>query len=532
VYETLFAFDGSSTETLVPLLAAQVPTKENGLISRDGRTYRLPIRRGVRFHDGALMTAEDVRYSILRFLLQDRASGPSFILLEPLLGYASTRDAKGVLNPAAFADASRAVRLDGQTVVVSLPRPYAPLLSILATWVEVVSKDWAVEHGDWDGTEATWARYNSPLKESSPFFEKEMGTGPFALERWDRRTQEFVLRRHDGYWRAPARLKRVVVKSVPDFATRKLMLEAGDADSISADRSQLSLLRNLPGVEIIDDLSVIALDPIVFFSFRINPTANPFIGSGRLDGEGIPPDFFADKDVRLGVAHAIDYAGFIRDVNQGKGTQATGCIPKDLPGYDPAQATFRFDLAKAKEHFQKAFGGKVWEKGFKFTITYRGSRAAHQVLALMLKRNLESINPKFRVEARSLEWPALLDASNAGKLPLPIMAWSVDYPDPNDFAYPLMHSKGDYPALQGYSNPEADRLIEQAAHETRLARRKELYRRVMELEHEDVPHLVVVDGVRFRVQRDWVRGWRHNPLSPDSPYGGFFYPLFKRAKGS
>jgi peptide/nickel transport system substrate-binding protein len=530
VYENLLAFEGSSTEKLVPLLATAVPTLENGLISKDGLTYRLPIRQGVRFHDGSPMTAEDARYSILRFLLQDRASGPSSILLEPLLGYASTRDEKGVLNPSAFADASRAVRLDGQTLVLSLRRPYAPLPAILATWAEVVSKSWAIKNGDWDGTEATWARYNSPNKESSPFFEKEMGTGPFLLERWERRTQEFVLRRHDGYWRTPARLKRVVVKAVPEFATRKLMLEAGDADSISEDRSQFGLLRNIPGVELIDDLSVMALDPIVFFSFRINTTANPFIGSGRLDGAGIPADFFADRDVRLGMAYSVDYAGFIRDVNQGKGTQATGCVPKSLPGYDPDQATFRFDPAKAKEHFEKAFGGRVWDKGFKFTIVYRGGRTAHQVLAQMLKRNLEGLNPKFQVDTRPMDWPAMLDASNSGKLPMPITIWSVDYPDPNDFAYPLMDSKGVFPATQGYSNPRADSLIEEAMRETRMPRRKELYRRVMELEHEDVPHLVVMDGARFRVQRDWVRGWSHNPLYPDSPYGGYFYPLFKREK--
>jgi peptide/nickel transport system substrate-binding protein len=150
----------------------------------------------------------------------------------------------------------------------------------------------------------------------------------------------------------------------------------------------------------------------------------------------------------------------------------------------------------------------------------------------MLKRNLERLNPKFAVDVRALDWPAMIDASNAGKLPLSIMVWSVDYPDPHDFAFPLMHSKGDFPAVQKYANPEADRLVEEALRETRPAPRRELYRRLIRLEHEDAPHLVVVDGVRYRVQRDWVRGWRHNPLYPDSPYAGYFYPLFKKAKDS
>jgi peptide/nickel transport system substrate-binding protein len=116
-------------------------------------------------------------------------------------------------------------------------------------------------------------------------------------------------------------------------------------------------------------------------------------------------------------------------------------------------------------------------------------------------------------------------------MPLPIMTWTVDYPDPHDFAFPLMHSKGTYPFVQKYSNPEADKIIEEALRETRLSRRKELYARLLEIEHEDVPHLVIVDQVKFRTQRDWVRGWHHNPIHPDAPYGGLFYPLFKRDKG-
>ena len=95
VYEPLFQFDKSSTEKLIALAATQVPSRENNLISPDGRTYTIPIRKGVKFHDGTPMTAEDAKWSLLRFLLLDRAAGPSSQLLEPLLGYPSTRGDDG-----------------------------------------------------------------------------------------------------------------------------------------------------------------------------------------------------------------------------------------------------------------------------------------------------------------------------------------------------------------------------------------------------------------------------------------------------
>lgn len=83
VYESLLSF-GDGPEDLRPWLSREVPTKENGLVSADGRSYSFPIRSGVNFHQGGTLTAEDVRYSLLReMLIQEQGATPS-LLLEPL----------------------------------------------------------------------------------------------------------------------------------------------------------------------------------------------------------------------------------------------------------------------------------------------------------------------------------------------------------------------------------------------------------------------------------------------------------------
>ncbi len=529
IYEQLFWFEGGSTEKMTPLLATKVPSRENGLISADGRTYTIPIRKGVKFHDGSEMTPEDVRYSLMRAMLSDREAGPASLLMQPLLGYPATRDDKGKLNLNAYKDAARAVTVEADNVVLRLPKPFAPMLSILAAVPNacVVPKKWLAAHGDWDGTEANWAKFNNPQKQTSPIYEQADGTGPFKLVRWDRATKETVLERNDGYWRAPAKLKRIVIKSVDEFNARKLALQAGDADSIYADREVRSQVDNIPGVVVLDDLPTMEMNPMLYFTFHMNAQGNPYTGSGKLDGDGIPEDFFSDIEVRKGFAYAFDYEGFIRDVDRNKAIQATGFVPYSLPGHNPDQKKYEYDPGKAAEHFKKAFGGQVWEKGFRFTMLFNTSNQPRQSLCQILKHGIEALNPKFRIDVRPIDWPAFLDAQQAHKLPVFILGWNADYPDAHNFAFPIMHSKGMYPFDQHYANAEADKLIDAAVYESNPAKRKKLYARVQEIEYEDVPNLVIHDGTRLRVQRDWVKGFVPNPIYCDPPYGTCFYTIYK-----
>src|SRR5579864_8332913 len=155
VYETLIMYAGSSLDRFEPMLSTRVPTLQNGGISQDGLTYTFPIRQGVRFHDGSTMTADDVVYSVRRFLLQDQAGGPAWLLLSPLLGVDSTRDAQGKIQ-VTWDQVQKAVSAQGNTVVFHLKKPFAPFLTIMAAWGAVMPRKWAAAHGDWDGQAGTW----------------------------------------------------------------------------------------------------------------------------------------------------------------------------------------------------------------------------------------------------------------------------------------------------------------------------------------------------------------------------------------
>ena len=470
IYDTLLKFKGSSLTELEPSLSMQVPSKENGLISADGKTYTFPIRQGVKFHDGSELTPEDVRYSILRFILSDVSGGPSSLLLEPILGVSSTRSDKGeiVVN---FKEAANAVRVEGDNVVITLKRPFAPFLYILARWGYVVKKDWAVQKGAWDGTEETWKKFNNFAKEDSPLFQETNGTGPFKLARWDIAAKRLTLVGNEDYFAGAPKLKTILMMTVDEASTTRLMLESGDADVAEISPKFTAQLKDNSDITLYDNLPRLRTDPVIFFTLDINMQANPDVGSGKLDGQGIPSDFFADKDLRKGFEYAFDYEAFLKESMEGRGEAAIGPAPKGLVPQDDSFKRYHFDLAKAEEHFKKAWNGQVWEKGFKFTITYNTSGEMRQIASEILKRNVEKINPKFQIDLRGVTWPSFLEKTTRRQMPMWARGWVADYADAHNFYFPFLHSQGRYAISQGYKNPEVDVLIEQAVTETNQSKR-------------------------------------------------------------
>jgi peptide/nickel transport system substrate-binding protein len=492
------------------------------LISKDGLTYTFPIRQGVHFHDGSLMTPDDVVYSFRRFLLQDQAGGPAWLLLSPLLGVDSTRDTQGKIQ-VTWDEVQKAVYAQGNNVVFHLKTPFAPFLTIMAAWGGVMPRKWAAAHNDWDGGATTWQKYNNPKVDDRYQFDHMDGTGPFMLQQWDRQNKEVILVRNDHYWRKPAALSRVVIRSVPEFTTRRLQLQQGDADLVDASLNQESQLRGIPGTIIQDNLPQIAVQTLQF-NFKIDTDGNPDAGSGKLDGQGIPSDFFADIHVRRGFAYAFDYNQNLNSAYAGQGILPHGPIVQGLLGYDPSVPVYTTSRDKAIAEFKEAMGGKLWDTGFKFTIPYTAGNAARQVGAEIVRDDVQALNPKFQIAFRPVPASTLNSLLFSHKGTMYFLAWFADYPDPHDFAQPFLASAGYFPVRGGYHNADADRLIDQAVGTTDPAQRKALYKQLSMIAYNDLPYLFLVQPTTFFTMRSWVHGWYYNPIFP----GQYFYTIYKR----
>jgi len=524
IYETLITYKGSSATEFEPLLATEVPSLENGLISEDGLTYRFPIRKGVRFHNGNELTPEDVEYSFERMMVMDRTGGPAYLLLEPLLDVSSLTDEDGNFV-VGFEQIDQAVEVEGDYVVFHLATPCPSFLSIIAcNWAGlIIDKEWTIEHGGWDGTEATWKDFHNPAKkEDTALFNIANGTGPFMLERWDP-GQEIVLKRNDNYWRGPAKIERLVRRIVYEWSTRRMALLAGDADIVYVPAMYIPQVEGVEGIKVIKPLPQLFVTGIMW-NQDINLEGNPFVGSGQLDGEGIPADFFKDIDVRKAFSYSFDWDAFIEEGLLGLGRPLASPIPPGIDYYNPDQQGYQYDPEKATEHFKRAFGGEVWEKGFKLVIAYNTGNEARKLAGEILERNIEALNPKFHIDVLGVTWPTLLDLRLTKRLPVYVAGWVADYPDAHIFVYPYMYSTGYYAITQGIKGYDA--LIEEGRRTLDPEKRREIYYKLQNLAQEDAI------GLWYQVMgayigREWVKGWYFNPMFPADVLGANFYVMSK-----
>ncbi|GGJ50307.1 ABC transporter substrate-binding protein [Deinococcus roseus] len=523
--QTLLFYDGESPDKYVPMLAAEVPTTDNGGISADGLTYTLKLNSEARFSDGKPVTAEDVEYSIERMMVYSTDIGPAMLLTEPLLGKAEPVRVKD--NNFTFQQIDQSVEaVDDQTVVFHLAKPFAPFLGVLATYPSAIyQKADAVSKGDWDGTETTWKDFNNLAEGSGKLDQGPVGSAAFTIEKYDV-GKNVVLKRSEKYWQEAPNLQRVIIQSVGDESTRIQMLKSGDADMALPNAMtpvalpQLEQMDNL-SVEKTSGLSLTAL----FMNEKINAQGTNHLGSGKLDGNGIPANFFSDVNVRKGFATTMDYGAYIQEVTLNLSQRVGTILIEGMPGYSADLPAYSEDPEASAAFFKKAWGGQVWEKGFKLPVFYNSGNTGRQRSLDILRTTLQKINPRFRLEVRELPFSQLLSQASANQMTVWAGAWGADYADPHNFAQPFLQSTGNYGAQIGYKNAQLDQQITEAVATTDLNRRAELYQQIARQGYEDVPFIPLGQPLNTYVQNKMVQGRLKNPM-----FAGDYYATISKVE--
>jgi peptide/nickel transport system substrate-binding protein len=592
VYETLVFFEGEATDKFVPQLA------ESWEISEDGTVYTFQMREGVKFHEGQDMTASDVAYSFQRGLLYGGHSGPQWLLAEPFLGVgvddismlvddtgalADDQPGLAAADPATLVAACEKVKSAivaddaAGTVTMTLAQPWAPFLPTIAqTWGSVMDQDWTIEQGGWDGSCDTWQNHYATPSENDPLTPVMNGTGPFKLDHWTQ-GEEIVIVRNDDYWREPAKLERVVIKSVDEWGTRFAMLQAGDADYVDVPAENRSQVDEMVGSISVFDLAsnsykerveVCAYDPSqqgaakftpcapgetgtggpvhlyigrpsvssndLFFTFNIAETSN-YVGSGQLDGNGIPLDFFSDIHVRKGFAYSFDMDTYIADVFDGEAVQQPVLARAGMAGYEPDAPVYTLDLDKAAAEFQLADvdkdgipagedpEGDIWTVGFRLQALYNQGNTARQIVSEILSANLATVNELFVVETVGLPWPTFLRTLRASEAPYFVSGWLEDIHDPHNWYQPYM--VGTYAARQALPEDllaQFQDILNRGVAETDPEARHEIYREANALYYEQLPTMLLATATSHGFYAGYVKGIIANPVFPNEYYYTFY----------
>jgi peptide/nickel transport system substrate-binding protein len=531
VYNSLLDHPNGDMGTLLPALSAEVPTANNGLIviGEDGAVFiTFPIRHGVKFHNGDILTPEDVEYTFKRAILVGALYENMSMLTSNLLGSGSFQALVDEVGyAAAFAKLDEAILVSDNNVVFRLVQPFVPFLGLMADsgkGMAILNKSWCIEQGCWPGTVETGENHMNLTMEDDPLFDKMMGTGPFQLSSWEP-GERVVFDRFEEYWEGPAKIARVIRRIVPDPQTSILLLKGGDVDFISVGVANLAQVENAPGIRVLKDLPNTWLRKINFV-FHI-AEGSKYVGNGTLSEDGIPLDFFSDINLRKAFQYCFDWDAFINDVKLGIGLKPYGPVLVGFPTANPDNPQYSLDLEKAEEYFKLAWDGELWETGFRFTAPYSAGSVERQGALDILKLYVEAINPKFHIDTAALPWASYVGAFSANQMPLSLMGLLPTVFDPYFPLFSAMHSAlGGYAENGGYTDLAKERydaLIEELGSNYDTARREELSHELQRLYYEDSLAICYYQMTANVAMRDWVQGYYVGPF----PTSVDFYTISK-----
>ena len=442
-----YLFDGLTRFT--PDAKVEPALAQRWDVSADGRRYTFHLRRGITFHDGAPFTSHNVVSSWQRALDPATKSGAAQFLF-PIEGArefngGKAKSVSGLSTP------------DDSTLVVTLTEPLAIFTKMLAMPVASIV----------------------PARTPADFGEHPIGTGPWKLVTW--KHDDFLLfARNPSYFDGPPKTDSLRARIIAEPSTAVAEYESGNVDVLQIpaaeardwleDESRQPELMSTPALELV--------------YIGINTTRGPL----------------ADARVRQAINYAIDVNRIIERLIGGRGTRAAGVVPPALAGYDSARRAYPYDSAKARALLTAA----GHPNGIDIEL-WTSTTPIYLRIAETVQAYLNAVGIRTKIVQR--ESAAARGAARKGQTDMILKDWYADYPDAEDFLYPLLHSanKGAGGNVSFYSNPGFDSLVTASRRELDDARRSALYRQADSVAFADAPMVFLYFYNELYAIQPWVR---------------------------
>jgi peptide/nickel transport system substrate-binding protein/oligopeptide transport system substrate-binding protein len=484
VYQGLVRF--SPAGEVVPYAAA------SWKIDQDGTRYAFRLDPRARFSDGTRLRSRDLVASFER-VLSPGSRSPRKWVLDRIRG--ARRFSAGEAQSIEGLYAS-----DDSTVVIELDEPFRPFIELLAMPAAYVVLDStrqsaAPRSAERDPLGSTGG--GTALKNAAGL---PAGSGRWVLTKWER--GDFLELEPNPFHRgARPALDRVVFRVIPEAFTRIAEFESGSLD----------ILR-IPHAELDRFLSNESTRTLIQSQPELRVT---YIGLNNGKGP------LNDVRVRRAINMAVDVERIIEVLTGSRAIRSAGAIPPGLPGHEN-RAPYPYDPERARSLIRQA----GYPEGFELEIWQRDSPEGNRVVEAVQGYLLEA---GIRVRIVKREWSAFKEAVSAGRVDSFFLDWYGDYPDAENFLYPLFHSTnvGGGGNRSFFVDSRIDSLIEASQRTLDAAEGHRLYALVDSLVHEAAPWLYLYFPTSFVVVSPRVRGYTF----PVVYLGEDFSAVSKESKG-
>jgi peptide/nickel transport system substrate-binding protein len=440
-------------------------------ISPDGLTITFKLRRGVKWHDGQPVSAQDCLFTYR-------------LMVDPKTPTAYSGD---------YLQVKKAEAVDDYTFRVTYPKPFAPALE---SWGLAMLPRHLLE-----GKDVT----------QSPLGRHPIGTGPFMFKEWQTGNR-IILTYNPEYFEGRPHLNGYIYRVIPDQATMFMELKAGNIDRMGLNPLQYIRQTDYPKFQ------------RLFNKYKYVSFSYVYLGYNLEDRR------FADKRVRHALTHAIKKQEIVEGVLMGLGQEAIGPYKPGTWFFNPEVPQFPYDPEKARALLAEA-GWKPNAEGilekdgkpFAFTILTNQGNEIRARAAEIIQRRLKDVG--IEVKIRIVEWAAFIkEFINKGRFEAVLLGWTTGQdPDLYDIWHSSKTKEGELNFIH-YNNPEVDRLLQEGRHTFDREKRKQAYFRLQELIAEDQPYtfLFVPDALPAISKR--FRGVEPAPAGIDYNFHQWYVP--------
>ncbi len=386
---------------------------ESYKISDDKLTYEFKMKKGIKFHDGKEVKAEDVVFT-LKSILDEKVNSE----IKP--EFTEIKDVQAV---------------NDNEVKITLKKPFPPLLDRLT--IGIVPKHCL------EGKDINNAEFN----------QKPIGAGPFKFEKWEKGSN-LTLSKFKDYYGKTGNIDTLVIKSIADYNVRAMQLQTGEIDLAYLEPSQVGKIEKL------DKIKVYKVDTADYRCMMYN----------------MKKDIFKDVNLRKALNYCIDRKGMVDGILLGYGSEAYSPLQINKFN-NPDVEKYAYNIDKAGElldqsGWKKGEDGIRVKDGKKltFTITAPKTDEVRVKVAEYYASQFKKVGAEIKVDA--LDWNGI----KIPECEAFVLGWGSPF-DPDDHTFKLFHSSeiNGGSNYGGYSNAKIDAALDKARTTSDENERKKYY---------------------------------------------------------